>query len=210
MERELILTPEELYYLGRILQAKYIDYAYVAAMNDIKQNFTLFEQEAKATLVSAGVLAEDFSGNVTIDQNALKILRPIFFGEVESSVDICCLGESNSVGVNKFHFYDGVATKVTGENGKLILATIDQVGIKEFVTKLLAESYDSVRTVVEDIDQTRITRFMAVKNILVGKTAIVKIYIESDGVIYEETESRIESVTKNDFITDVYHIVKGV
>ena len=50
VENEITLSPEELYYLGSVLQAKYIDYAYVAAMDDIGQNYALFESEAKESV----------------------------------------------------------------------------------------------------------------------------------------------------------------
>ena len=80
MMKEIVLTPEQLYFMGRLLQAQYIDYAYVAAMNDINQNFTLFETEAKASLVSARILMEDFGGNVEVDPTVLGILTPIFSG----------------------------------------------------------------------------------------------------------------------------------
>ena len=35
----LLLTPRELYCLGGILNAKYIDYAYIAALDDAGQDF---------------------------------------------------------------------------------------------------------------------------------------------------------------------------
>ena len=66
MQKEVILSPEELYDLGTRLQARYIDYAYVAAMEDIGQNYPLFERETGAALVKRGILEEDFSGTVTI------------------------------------------------------------------------------------------------------------------------------------------------
>ena len=112
MNKEIVLTPEQLFFMGRLLQAKYIDYAYVAAMNDINQNFALFETEAKATLVSAGVLMEDFGGNVEVDPAVLSVLKPIFFGEIETSIDICNIGETNIVSVYKYHFHDGAVTEV--------------------------------------------------------------------------------------------------
>ena len=50
MKEEVQVTPEELYYLGKCMQAKFIDYAYIAAMNDIQQNYTLQEQRSLETL----------------------------------------------------------------------------------------------------------------------------------------------------------------
>lgn len=210
MEKELILTPEELYYMGRFLQAKYIDYAYIAAMSDIKQNYSLFEKEAQASLVSAGILMEDFGGNLEIDASALSVLKPIFFGEVETSIDICFLGESNTVSVNKFHFHDGAVTMVTGDNGKLIIKAVDQIAIHEFISTILAENYNGKFEVVKELDKDKISRFIAAKSIIVGHTAVVNTYIESNDVIYRENEENIESLTRDMFIKDAYDVVKGV
>ena len=209
MQKEIILTPEELYYLGSFLQAKYIDYAYVAAMSDIKQNYSLFENETKAALVSSGILMEDFGGQVEIDEEISNLLKPIFFGEVETSLDICLLGEKNSVSVHKFHFYDGIITMVTGDNGKLIIRATDQLGIKNIVENLLPDNYDAISTTVDKIDENKVTRFIAAKNVFVGEKSSVKTYLEVEGIFYHETDDCIESLTKDMFILDVFDTVKG-
>ena len=209
MEKELILTPEELYYMGRFLQAKYIDYAYIAAMSDIKHNYSLFEKEAQASLVSAGILIEDFGGNLEIDASALSVLKPIFFGEVETSIGICCVGEPSTVSVNKFHFHDGAVTMVTGDNGKLVIKAVDQMAIHEFVSNILAENYNGKFEVVKEINKEKITRFIAAKSIVVGQTAVVNTYIESDGILYCEKDGKIKSMPRDMFIEEAYGIVKG-
>jgi len=213
MEKQIVLSPEELYYLGTVLQAKYIDYAYVAAMNDIGQNYSLFENETKASLVRSGVLMEDFSGNLEVDGEALNLLKPIFFGEVETSIDVCKLdAEESKVIVYKYHFFDGTITMVTGDNGKLIIKGVDQLSIKELVSSLVPEDYSCVESsVISEIQKENVTRFIASKSIKVGQISSVTTYIESDGVFYrEKDEDLIESVTKDMFISDVYDTVKGV
>ncbi len=210
MQKEIIITPEELYYLGRFLQAKYIDYAYVAALNDIGQNFSLFESETKAALVSAGILVEDFGGNVEIDKNISAILKPIFFGEVETSLDICSLGEENTVTVYKFHFHDGIVTMVTGNNGKLLIKPIDQIGIKNIVEGLLTENYNAVSGVRVEISEKTVARFVAAKSISVGKTSAVKTFLETDGVFYQEDDECVKSMSKDMFVNDIFNIIKGV
>ena len=209
MNKEIVLTPEQLYYMGRLLQAKYIDYAYVAAMNDISQNYSLFETEAKAALVAAGILMEDFGGNVEVDPYVLDILKPIFFGEVESSIDICNIGEPSTVSVYKYHFYDGAVTMVTGDNGKLLIKTVDQMAIRNNVESLISKEYNAENKVVDTIDASQITRFIAFKHIRVGITATVKTYIEANQVFYQEIADSIESVTRDQFILDAFDVVKG-
>lgn len=209
MSKEIVLTPEQLYYMGRLLQAKYIDYAYVAAMNDINQNYALFETEAKASLVSAGLLMEDFGGNIEVDPIVLSVLKPIFFGEVETSIDICNIGETNTVAVYKYHFYDGAITMVTGEKGKLVIKTADQIAIRDKVESLISKIYDATNQKVDTINKALITRFIAFKQIRVGITSIVKTYIEADHIFYREVDETIESVTRDQFVSDAYNVVKG-
>lgn len=210
MEKAIILSPEELYYMGRLMKAKYIDYAYIAAMKDIKQNYSLFKKETQASLVDMGILVEDFSGEIEIDAIAYDVFKPVFFGEVETSVDICSLGEPNKISVNKFHFNDCNATMVTNADGKLVIKSVDQIAIRDFVSNLISEQYDCSCCVVDKIEQDAIARVLSVKSAVVGGLSVVKLYIESDGAIYRENGERIESMTREMFIEDVYETVKGV
>lgn len=211
MNNEILLTPEELYYLGSAVQAKYIDYAYVAAMDDIGQNYALFENDAKNSLVNSGILMEDFSGNAELDPNAEILTRPIFFGERESSIDICEIGEEISVTVSKYHFLDGNITMVSGKDGKLCIKGVSSDEIRSFTESILSEDYPQITPTVRDnIAKERVSRFFAVKAVSLGKQSIVKTYIESDGVIYHEKENgALESVPRETFVNDVYDIIKG-
>jgi len=211
MEKEVIISPEELYYLGSLMQAKYIDYAYVAAMGDIQQNYALFEKEAQAALVNAGLLMEDFSGNIELDAGAAALLRPIFFGEVETSVDVCTMREDcRGVDVYKLHFLDGRITMVTGENKKLKLCSIDQLGISQLVESLLPDGYSVQAGESCELAGKTVTRVLAAKSTCVGGTSVVAAYVEADGVLYQERDSQLISVDAQQFIADVSSIVKGV
>lgn len=210
MEKEVIISPEELYFLGSLMQAKYIDYSYVAAMGDIQQNYALFEKEAQASLVNAGLLMEDFSGNIELDADAAALLRPIFFGEVETSVDVCTIREDRrGVDVYKLHFHDGRITLVTGAKKKLKLSFIDELGVDQLVNSLLPAGYDAAGGETTDLSGKTVTRVMSVKSAKIGGTSVVAAYLEADGVIYQEREAKLVSIGAQQFISDVSNIVKG-
>lgn len=211
MEKEVIISPEELYFLGSLMQAKYIDYSYVAAMGDIQQNYALFEKEAQAALVGAGLLMEDFSGNIELDADAATLLRPIFFGEVETSVDVCTIQEDRrGVDVYKLHFHDGRITLVTGEKNKLKLRSIDELGIDKLVNSLLPEGYSVPGGEVSDLKGATVSRVLSVKSAKIGGSSVVAAYLEADGVIYQEREAKMVSIGTQQFISDGSSIVKGV
>lgn len=209
MRQEIIFTPKQLYFMGRLMQARYIDYAYVAAMEDIHQNYALFESETRAELVSAGILMEDFGGNLEIQSTARSLLLPVFFGETETALEVCRLGDAELVHGKNFHFHDGNVTLVEGQAGRLVLRAVDQVYIHREVESLLGEDYCAQPQVVEEVDQTHITRIFACKRFCVGGDRGVKLYLECDGVVYQEREKGLESVTRAQFIQDVYDMVRG-
>ena len=47
MDNEIVLSAKELYYLGKLMQARYIDYSYIAAMDDVGKNYSVFESESE-------------------------------------------------------------------------------------------------------------------------------------------------------------------
>lgn len=209
MEKEILLTPEALYYLGSLLQAKYIDYAYVAALGDIKQNYALFEKETRASLVSQGILTEDFSGNLEIDPTALALLKPVFFGEIETAISICTTGERSAVSLCMFHFHDGVITSVITRNGQLILRNVDRLSIRKQVEALVPLGYQAQDGTVAQVNPDSVNRMIAVKCMVAGAGTVVKTFVEADGMLYHQLEDRLESISAEAFITIVYSIVKG-
>ncbi len=111
MKEEVQVTPEELYYLGKCMQAKFIDYAYIAAMNDIQQNYTLQEQRSLETLEEKELIEEDFSGEIDIPDEVRQLFEPVFFGRKESRLDN---GE-----VYRFHILGNRLTMSRMESGQI-------------------------------------------------------------------------------------------
>ena len=61
MDNEIVLSAKELYYLGKLMQARYIDYSYIAAMDDVGKNYSVFESESEKSLSDKGCIEEDFA-----------------------------------------------------------------------------------------------------------------------------------------------------
>lgn len=78
------LTPEELYFLGKIMKAKYIDYSYYAAMKDIQKQFDVCERKALSALGEKGLIDENFSGEIEVPDEVSALMYPVFFGTKES------------------------------------------------------------------------------------------------------------------------------
>lgn len=215
MKKEIILTPEELYFMGVLLQAKYIDYAYVAAMGDIQQRREIYESESREGLARKGVLIEDFSGNLEVDAEAKELLEPVFFGTLESSVDVVMQGgeERKALPGRRFHFHEGrITTTAMGEDG-ICLEAVDAGWIQAWLRALLPEGAPAdgrADVSIEDINRDKVSRIIAVKSTLVGERAAVEIYVEAEGRIFcEKTAGQPQALTREQFCLEAWRGIKG-
>lgn len=81
------LTAKEVYFLAKCMGAKYLDYYYFAAMSDIEKRYTLHEQQALESLEEKEIIEEDFSGNIEIPDEVIRLFEPVFFGKKESMLN---------------------------------------------------------------------------------------------------------------------------
>ncbi len=211
-EKELLLTPRELYCLGGVLNAKYIDYAYIAALDDIGQDFELFQKETLASLSAKGIIMEDFGGNMEMNEEYIPLLEPIFFGAVETSLDVCHIGDNVTVDVYKFHFYQDRITMVAGEEDHLLVKQIYKDDIFDMTKSILDQDYFDVSGVhITEYDSEKVTRFLSAKSINIGVSSEVLTLIEFDGVFYiGSVENDLVSLSCDDFTSAVFDVIKGV
>lgn len=210
MVNEFILSPEELYFLGGLLQAKYIDYAYIAAMDDIQQNTALIKKETISGMVKRNLVEEDFSGELEVNQTLKDILEPIFFGIKESSLDVCNLGDVKRVDIYKFHFLDNKITMVTGKDKQLYIKNVTENMFSNLLSQILPNSYEMDNSVLNNLDHSLITRLFAIKSAQVNENSVVRIYIEiGNKLYYEKAPEVLSTISKEDFINKAVAILRG-
>ena len=196
----LVLTADQIYALAYILDAKYLDYYYISLANRGNDN-KLWLSEITKQLVSQGVLVEDFSGDTSIDPEIEEIVKPLYFSDKESSLDINIFGDNEENLGYRFHFLDDKVTMTrTVEDGFEICIT-DIANVKELISSLLPDNYsvESVKSNIE-LDVENISRVFVAKNTNLKAGSIILNFVESDGVIYEEdVEDNIYSLSAEDF-----------
>lgn len=208
---EYDILPEELFFLGTLLQAKYIDYAYIAAMDDIQDNFSLKKKETIAGLVKKGFIQEDFSGDLEVGTELRSLLEPVFFGVKETSLDICHLIDNKHVDIYKFHHRNGNITLVSGKDRMLVVRAIDDEYFSELLSSVLEKESDDFVDAITELDYSKITKLIAVKSSIVGGPSFVNTYFEVDNHLYIERETgELCSVSKEDFIHEAMKVLRGV
>lgn len=210
MTREITLTPEELFYLGKILNAAYIDYAYIAAMKDIQMKKEVAAQDIRLSLTAKNYLMEDFSGEVEIDEAVKHLLSPIFFGEFESMVSVCIIQEKSYVNSVRIHTGKDATVMVLMLEDGLHISLVEDNDIRHLVYSLMPDGYADIS--IPDspsIDRKKITRVIACKNALVGRDATVTVFFECDGLMCKDAGNVIEVLHCANFCTEVFNILKG-
>lgn len=210
MKRELTLTAEELFLLGKMLQAKYLDYAYIRLMGDFTKNYQLFEKKNQAELIKKNVLIlKDFKGNVEVSSWARDLVIPVFEGATETTLDIRYI--KNDIHVSeKYHYHKENVIKVSVEKGKLNICRIESDVIKERVSKIINEEYYVDKHILETMDEKKISEIYIVKKLVKGQASIVNAYLKMNNVVYKEIENdKFESLEREEFETEVWDVLKG-
>ena len=205
---KLVLTADQIFALAYILKAKYLDYYYISLANRDGSN-KLWLSEITKQLVSQGILTEDFSGDTTIEPEVETIVKPLFFGVKESSLDIDIFGENEENKGYRFHFLDGKITMTETVNGGFEITDVNCNAIREIINSILPNGY-SVESAETNItfDVGNISRVFVVKNTELNNKSYIATFIESNDVIYEENINNIVySVSEKDFKDKIYKII---
>lgn len=196
----LVLTADQIYALAYILDAKYLDYYYMSLANRGNDN-KLWLSEITKQLVSQGVLVEDFSGDTSIDPEIEEIVKPLYFSDKESSLDINIFGDNEENIGYRFHFLDDkmTMTKLVEDGFEIIDASPDD--IQKIVSAILPANYsaESEKANVK-FDAEKVSRVFIVKNIEGNAKSTIATFVETEGVVYEEdTDDIVYSVSGEDF-----------
>lgn len=210
---KMTITPEELFYLGTVLQAEYIDYDYVAGMGDIQKNYALFESDAKQSLTNKGVLQEDFSGNVEIDLEEKRLLEPIFFGKLETAFDMHANDAEGECFISwRFHFYEGAITFVAFVEDGLMIQEVDLATIKKSIESVITKELksDKFETEADKLEEEKVECTLVVRTNQIGEKITNALYVGYDGYMLTENESGLAvSVAYDALVEEIYQKIKG-
>ena len=199
----LQIKPEELFFIGRQMNAQYIDYEYISMMKDIQEQFSLKEKEVMNHLVEKGLFMEDFSGNLTLDEETEKMLQALFFGEFETE---CVLGEKSDEGfateTYKYHFYEDRITQVKVQGDTLYISENGKEGLEGNFQTICPDNYHAVTKNIseEEIKLKEADGIILLNNMRIGHSSMTCHLARVDGIWYVEEEDKIKSLSKEDLI----------
>lgn len=123
--KSVTLSPVELFFLGKMLGARNIDYSYIAAMPDIQIQYGVNEQKANASLEEKGLIEVDFSGDTEVNSELAELLKPVFFFETETILE--------TAQRYNFHTYEGKTTLGILNGESIVFSTINTDEMHDFL-----------------------------------------------------------------------------
>lgn len=181
METKLVLTPMQFFYLGSLLDASYIDYSYVSAIESFEESFKLLENEIVTELIQKGVVSEDFSGNKVIDEDYIELLSPVFSGNKEIELSECSFLEPSLFKCFKFHYSDKGITCICPKDDSFEVSSVSSDMINALINEISSNfKNEEAGSDCLNIDDIEVSGLLSVKFYGLNTESIVRNYIISD------------------------------
>ena len=205
---QLLLTAEEIYYLAKTNNGRFLDYDYISAMDNIGDNKSVFEEKCKRSLMGKKLIDEDFDGNMTMPQSVMELIEPIYNGDYESMFSY--IDGTDSSFVARIHRLDSGYTLVLDKAEGYEIKTIEEKSIEKMIEDSIKINSD--REIPSEItDKDSFDTVIVVKAIEPEKESLVNVFYGNGKGIYEEQDDGIfKNIQKDIFIKRVTEILKGV
>lgn len=154
MHNELILNPEELFYLGKLMGGTYYNYSYFAAIEGVRAGSQTYQWKSREDLIAHGILEESFSGDLQLSPGFDRLLEPVLLGKFQSLLQICENGAETRYGELHFHWHRHNGTMLYEHDGKMVLRAIDEERMRGLVLGLMPEKYNCSPAPQETIEVT--------------------------------------------------------
>lgn len=184
---KIVLTPEQLYFLGECMDAKYIDYDYVAAMHELNRNYQRSRRKYISQLAQDGLVRERLSGEIAVRPLPEKLLGNVFFGETETTLQVIEPNKAEGSVTWRFHWHEESVTQVRTTGDVLEVSACSQEAVCDLVSRL-------VDTAPEPRPLSRLTReqvekILMAKKAVVGKSSAILVLFQQDGGLYTTDEA---------------------
>lgn len=211
MIRELQLTPEELFYLGKIYEGEYLNYSYLQAMKDIGNSKRSFKSGCKTTLLEKGAIEENLLGDISFNEEIKELLTPIYFGKFAAVIEVYEAGETQTRKVINLHFHNGNYVMVYQKERVFQVHSVTEAELQQFVFVLMPENYNDSKppTELKILNET-LKRVLVIKNTHIGEDSVIKFFYDYDSYLCEkQTDGTIYVLSPKEFFDKAYACLKG-
>lgn len=208
MNKKIKLTYEQLYFLGELINADYIDYRYIKAMQDIEQRYEFIRNNVCAELVETGIVSENFMGEINVKPEIKELLEPVFFGREESEAEIVATGEHASISVQLFHIWNDKITYVAVKDNGVELEPVNTGKISDFVLTMCRDI--SKYAMAREFNENGISKVIKIKNAKIGIGCRMLMFAVSGDRLYRQNDDGdAELISVEQFRSIAENLLKG-
>lgn len=209
MSNEFVLRPEELFCLGKLMNAEYIDYDYIAALREIGRNYPQVESKCMLNLAREKLVRQRISGDISVIPPLERLLKNVFFGKLETVLDIAVCGKTPQRTTYRIHYHSGSATMVVADEEKLRLSAITEPELKELIRSAVGRHTAAPRRNAKP-DADSITRLISAKCAKVDVGSRKRLLLEQNGALYLEIgDEWMRPITDTEAADMLFAMLKG-
>lgn len=189
---KVVISAEDLYFLARVMKAKYIDYDYFKMVSELTSRYALKESNAIEHLSDKGLVYEDFTGDIEVEDLGKDLFEPIFFGEFESEL---LIEDKTSLERYKYHVLDGRYIEVRIEGKNLYVSEVNKEDILDHLPYV--EEPSSKQTYHLDYFENKdVDGIMVLKRQKMKEPSKCIQLVNDNGVYYQAKGLKIHALTK--------------
>ena len=194
MGNEIVLSPEALFFLGQWMQAEYIDYDYIAMLRDLGRDYSRIQRRCLQELSGEKLVRQQITGEVSVRPQLERLLKNVFFGKLETSLDVFSKLEGGSRETYRFHYLDGTVTLVRQEQKRLYLSAAEPEDMERIIRTAVGRHREASRK-IHHLDENALGRMLLVKRAEVDRGSTSTLLFEQDGVLYASYQQGAVSVS---------------
>ncbi len=209
MVNEIIISPEELFFLGVLMNAEFIDFDYIASLHEIQRNFNAVKDKCILNLSRRRLVSKKLNSEMSIDPKLKKMLECVFFGRLETSLDVIASEESQKKYAKKFHYLDGDCTMVNIDNGVFSLSHVTEQILQEIIHDAVGK-HTAKQLPKDGLNENLITRIIIAKRAVVDVESTSLLIVEQDDVLCtEDSDGNTAVINDEQAAEKIKYMLKG-
>lgn len=208
MEEKITLRYEELFFLGELMKAEYLDYSYIAAMGEIHRGYEVIRGKCLQNLARRRIITQRLSGEVTVQPQARQLLSNVFFGKLETRLDLDEQKQDAERQTWRYHSLNGSTTLVRTQGEGLILEASTASQQQALLRRLIGVHPAALRP-ADRLEPAAVSRTLFAQRSEIGAGRSSALLVEQDGRLYAAEGEQLTGISDAQGEELLLNILKG-
>ena len=204
--KQYILSPDELLFLAKEFNAKYLDAMYYSLANCSEEMRVVRDNISKVSLIEKKYLSETLRGELSTELGLSEVLKPVFNANKESSFILLSVSDKASLAFN-LHLDSSQTTLVEFLKDAYLVSKTDRTRIKKFVEIVLREVLTKKDKIFKEDDVP--SHLISIKKSVFGEESTLNTYFVKNGTLIEENDGDEIAIDEIDAVLRITDMLYG-